>query len=277
MTVIIKKHIEQNWSNAREVILENMQMLGTNATHEQIAKAPKAIIWQRYQEEPKTHPQTDRHMMIDIETLDTCNTAVVLSIGAVEFELHNKSELGFFKDGKISPNVKPKERILSGFYAEFDCQDQKLRGRTTSPSTLQFWKEQSPGLEQFPWLNTKWKSEKKGSEINYYILSCLAKFMSRPGTYLWANGTDFDLGILKSLFGTYKSTMPGAFFMQRDFRTIAGIAPMVNPDCLTNKQFPENKVLHHALADAIHQALKLQTNFQILSGRKPVQEDNDDY
>ena len=65
------------------------------------------------------------HIMVDIETLDTVQSAVVLSIGAVAFDPHTK-ELG------------------EKFYVEFttDLQAQQRLGRTISADTVTWWMQQ---------------------------------------------------------------------------------------------------------------------------------------
>src|SRR3546814_2365974 len=71
-------------------------------------------------------------MMVDLETLDTKNSAVVLSIGAVVWET--------LVDDAGSLDYSVVER----FYRVLSIDEQLAAGRTVSESTLLWWMRQDP-------------------------------------------------------------------------------------------------------------------------------------
>ena len=71
-----------------------------------------------------------RHIMVDLETLDTAHTAVVLSIGAVAFECA--------ADHLIDRALNP----ANFFYAELEIRDQQRARRTLSAQTVTWWMRQ---------------------------------------------------------------------------------------------------------------------------------------
>lgn len=257
MTATIKKHVEQKFPDVVNTILEQMRLNSEVDLWQDLNSFPDLV-------RDQTNLEHQPHVMIDIETLDLQSSAVVLSIGAVEFDLRKDMELGFIVDGRITPNVRPVTRIRSVFYAELFVPDQKNKGRTIGKGTLGFWKEQKPGLEMFRLLKD---NRRDADDINKAILDNLNSRLNKPGMQVWANGTDFDLGILKSLYRDYNQTFGVPFFSQRDARTMYNMAHMIDSRVPKNKDYPTNICLHHALADAVQQVLKLQTLYHILSGK----------
>lgn len=176
--------------------------------------------------------------MLDIETLDTVKTSVVLSIGLVLF--------------KLSPQNKINELFHSSFYTELDCEEQELIGRTKSESTMAFWKRQKPGLEQFKYaypISDKITVNNKDCLTRLHQI--LKKLPKNGG--LWAKGYDFDLEIISNLFGDYGLTTPWQFHQKRCYRTMERWFKSRYPEF----EFPKNTHLHHALEDARHQTVCL--------------------
>lgn len=68
-----------------------------------------------------------RDIMLDLETLDTRPSAVIVSIGAVEFDTNG-------------PNP------LREFYRVLQLPPQLSRGRTECPETLAWWSRQSEAI-----------------------------------------------------------------------------------------------------------------------------------
>lgn len=177
------------------------------------------------------------HIMVDIETLDTVQSAVVLSIGAVAFDPHTK-ELG------------------EKFYVEFttDLKVQQRLGRTISADTVTWWMQQGAAAKQI-FADPAPEGVRRVSTAQG--LAEFASFIARHGgkkVELWGNGADFDNIIIGSLFDTFGLVKPWSYGKNRCYRTM-------------KRMFGENVPLvrqgvhHNGLDDAITQAVHLQEIF----------------
>lgn len=177
------------------------------------------------------------HIMLDLETLDTAPTAVVLSIGAVAFDPYS-NEIG------------------ETFYVESDsAAHQQKNGRTISGATVRWWMQQSEEARKvfgaLPELGTPTNT----------ALRMFTDFVGRNGqdnVKVWGNGADFDNVILGSLFESYGMPRPWSYSKNRCYRTMKniGIGPRRPKD--------REGVHHNALDDAITQAKHLQEIFKCL-------------
>jgi hypothetical protein len=164
----------------------------------------------------------------DLETLGVKATSVILSIGAVAF---NETEL--FQEVKVNLNI-----------------DEQLRwGRTIDGSTLLFWFQQSD------------KARVAATMAPVQVAKALNVFGGLiqgvgPKTLLWANGQDFDLGILGNLYDTVGMARPWVYNAGRDMRTLIDITG--KPDI----KFEGEQ--HDALADAKHQAKVIQAALKMV-------------
>lgn len=172
------------------------------------------------------------HCMIDLETLDTVPSAVVLSIGAVLFD-PNSSYIG------------------ETFYAKLEVETQVNAGRTKSPQTLEWWAKQSDQarLEAFGM---------EGKQPTDEVLSSLRQYINRAISEhelagVWGNGSDFDNVIVADLYRSFGASNAWPFWMNRCFRTLKDLRkPMTFIK-------PQRRGTHHnALDDAVYQAEYLQ-------------------
>ena len=176
-------------------------------------------------------------IMLDIETLDTAQTAVVLSIGAVVFDPHSK-ELG------------------EKFYVEFthDLATQQRVGRTMSADTVVWWMQQGAAAKQ---IFTDPASEGVRRVSTAQGLTEFASFVSRNGgkeAKLWGNGSDFDNVIVGSLFDSFGLVKPWSYSRNRCYRTMKRMFG-------ENVKVSRHGVHHNGLDDAITQAVHLQEIF----------------
>lgn len=172
------------------------------------------------------------HCMIDIETLDTTPTAVVLSIGAVLFD-PNGSYIG------------------DDFYVKLATDEQFKCGRTKSQRTMEWWAQQSQAAQDEAFGLT-------GKLAAVYALTDFRKYINDatinhtlPG--VWGNGSDFDNVIVANLYRSFGLESPWPFWKNRCFRTLKELH--------LPKEFikPQRRGTHHnALDDAIYQAEYLQ-------------------
>jgi 3' exoribonuclease, RNase T-like len=164
-----------------------------------------------------------KDVMIDCETLATTADAVILSIGAVKFDL----ETGQIDD--------------AGFYASIDIDDSLAHGRRISESTLVWWMAQDK------------KAQAVFNEPKQDLESALRSFVEWLGhdrRRPWSNGADFDIPMLAHAFTHFRMDVPWQFWNARCVRTYktlpaAGSVPMFKND-------------HNALRDAVNQAVYVQ-------------------
>lgn len=161
-------------------------------------------------------------IMHDIETLDTKETAVVLSIGAVKFT----------DDG-----------LGVAFYRRLAVDDQIERGRTISGSTVSWWMKQSD------------EARKVFAEPTVSVETALrdyAEFMQGEEFSVWGNGAMFDNSTLLNLYAQYGIPRPWSYRGDRCYRTV--IAEAYNADPRLKDLYVKPTVAHNALADAMCQA-----------------------
>lgn len=182
-----------------------------------------------------------KHIMLDLETLDTTSSAVVISIGAVAFD--------------------PETTALGDmFYVELtdDIAAQQARGRTISGDTVRWWMQQDvlakrvfsvPPADDVERVTT----QEALSRFNLFVAD-----NSGRDVQMWGNGADFDNVILGSLYDAFGAYKPWSYGRNRCYRTMKnlGIGPR-NPKS-------REGVHHNALNDAITQAVHLQEIFACL-------------
>lgn len=162
--------------------------------------------------------------MIDLETLDTKPSAIVVSIGVVAFD-----PVTF--------------QATDGLYAILEMGGQLHRGRTRSPDTLAWWEQQSDAAKAV------FKQPRQDvSEVLDRLDTMLA-----GSDGVWGNGADFDCVITGSLYESFQRTKPWSYSKNRCLRTLKSV--------LLPKQYvkPERLGTHHnAMDDALHQVHQLK-------------------
>jgi hypothetical protein len=158
------------------------------------------------------------HIMIDLETLDTVATAVILSMGACI----------------IGPDPMKFETL----YIEIDTASQPRR--TKSAKTIQWWEDQG-------------NCPRYGTTSLVSALLSLRSYLERITVrpILWCKGTDFDIAILNHTYAQLDIDTPWKYNDVRDFRTIK---KMFGESMVVTTQ---NLRPHHALSDAVFQAQQL--------------------
>lgn len=148
-------------------------------------------------------------MMIDLETLDTKPSAVVLSLGAVVWEtLHSDA------DGLSYEIVERFMRVLN-------MEEQFTRGRTVSQSTLLWWQRQDPTARAEGF-----------NPVRQPVTKVLDDFMTFARQYgsegfdddqinaFWASPVAFDLPIWEDLAMTFSGFVPWRYNQRYDVRTV---------------------------------------------------------
>ena len=171
------------------------------------------------------------HATIDLETLDTCPQATVLSLGAVKFNPFNDSE--------------PYDEL----YFKISVDDQDALKRTTSDSTIEWWSKQDPKIMEEAF-------DQEGAVTVQEALTKINKFVVGVDT-LWGQGYGFDYTILEDMYRSIGKPIPWNFWQIRDSRTLFGVC----------KEDPRKKIqnnLHNALADAYYQSKAIQMAYKEL-------------
>lgn len=175
--------------------------------------------------------------MCDLETLGTVADAVILSIGAVRFDLDSDAidDNGFYRSISIESNLDHKRRIQE--------------------DTLIWWMKQSAA------------AQKVFHEPKETLETALCEFSDWIGddkSFMWGNGADFDNAMLAHAFTSLTIEVPWKFYNSRCYRTYAKLPQVV----AAGIKKPEAK--HNALLDAIDQARTLQRMQAVLTGKKVV-------
>ena len=162
------------------------------------------------------------HIMIDLETLGTAADSVILSIGAVKFDLHR---------GAVDDD--------NGFYRAVSVESNLAWNRRVSETTLQWWFEQSPQAQRV------FFGEKQTLEN---ALVQLSEWIVHKDPVMWSNGADFDLPMLAHAYNTCGIPTPWNFWQSRCYRTYKNL-----PGARALK-LPALGTKHDALDDARSQA-----------------------
>ena len=181
------------------------------------------------------------NFMIDIETLDTKSSAVILTVGIVPF------------DHAMVFDNKAKE-----FFLNTGEQMSKLN-RTVNPSTLSWWMRQ-PDEVRCPMFAVNQKtplSETLDSIDRFFFAECEdyynnEEFDDPEAIKIWSNGPSFDIKILENLYESMGRSMPYHYRSPRCQRTIEGI---LGKDVPRRESDPTR--LHNAKHDAIDQARRV--------------------
>lgn len=171
-----------------------------------------------------------KHVMFDLETLDTVPGSVIVANGATEFDPYT---------GALGQRI----------YQVFDLQDQIDAGLTISGSTLQWWMSQSDGARQVF----------NGPEFRHHLDDGLVEFSvwlegvrhtNNPDgeLYLWGNGANFDNALLRAAAAKFDVDLSVSPFEDRCYRTLKNLFPDIKPG-------PRIGTHHNALDDAIFQAV----------------------
>lgn len=165
------------------------------------------------------------HIMLDLETLDTKSSAIIVSVGLCEFDANEIGEKRHF--------------IL-------DMRSQAARGRTISVDTAVWWMGQTKDAQIPVVTNICQEIHNALDQISHFIR------MNRANKALvWGNGSDFDNVILGSLYDSFGLEKPWSFGRNRCFRTMKNLPGAPGADPFAGEQ-------HNALDDAINQAKHLQ-------------------
>lgn len=172
-------------------------------------------------------PYTD--LMIDLETLDTKTSAVILQIGWCFFDRNNPARKKFTRGW--FPNTQ--EQIDMGF--------------TVSSNTMNWW------IQNMDMYKIQLEAQRLDLHTVVDQMHNIYGGAASYSTQVWAKGTTFDIPILSKIFEP-----PWQYRHIQDLRTLKLITP--------HKFDKENHQLHEAVADATHQAEEVQFLCSMING-----------
>lgn len=158
-------------------------------------------------------------VMFDLETMSVQSNAAILSIGAVNVDLHA---------GKLGDDP---------FYVNVDLASCMKIGLHVQASTIEWWIGQSPGA----------RARLFGNALPLpYALTRFSEWYGHPSRKTWGNGCNFDNVILRNAYQACDMVCPFDFWDDRCYRTLKNLFP--------NVVLPRAEVEHDALSDAVAQA-----------------------
>lgn len=182
-------------------------------------------------------------IMVDLETLDVSPRAVILSVGAVAFNIDEVESVRDFLHGENRQQRSFAQRISL---------DGQLPERTVTNSTFQWWMKQSEAAR-----------DALCGEANSLFAS-LSDFKTwvrevsggndKGKVRLWGNGAAFDNAILRDAYALLHEEHPIPFRNDMCYRTVKA---MLHPGKVEVED-AELLIAHNARHDAIYQAVVLQ-------------------
>ena len=192
-------------------------------------------------------PETPE-IMFDLETLALSPRAVVVSIGAVAFNVRHCDSVSDFK----SPVGQSWGLNARSFYRVLELKTQQLKGRELDGDTVRWWMSQGDEAKKL-FSAEPWSPYAVVDSFNAWV-----RYVG--GKRLWANPTVFDVPKLESLFEDFGVRWP---FTHRDYRDLKTLRAVTRP---LDKTDYADLVAHHALDDAIVQALEVQRIYRYNPG-----------
>ncbi|WP_293913146.1 MULTISPECIES: 3'-5' exonuclease [unclassified Sphingobacterium] len=161
-----------------------------------------------------------KNVMIDIETLGTKPYSVILSIGAIEFDINT----GEIKDT---------------FYRVISTRTSHEAGLLTDLDTIKWWLLQND------------ESRDKLLKGESYLILSLVDLMLFVGenknTCVWSNSPSFDLSLIRNACERTSINVSWEFWQERDVRTISSLMPSIR------KSMIFDGITHYAIDDCKHQ------------------------
>jgi len=172
-----------------------------------------------------------KHIMIDMETLDTAPSTVILTIGVVSFDPRG---VGVIEKLELRPTIDEQTEVYN---------------RSISDDTLRWWGEQSPDAIE----------EAMGDQGRISYRECMEKLYKFcwNADKVWSNGSGFDVVVAENAFRELDMKIPWPFWTIRDCRTIYDLAGVSLKD-------GGHVTSHKAVEDAERQAVVVQKAYQKL-------------
>ncbi len=170
------------------------------------------------------------NVMLDLETFGTAPGCAILAIGAVQFD-PRAGDLGVT------------------FYTDVDPVDCQRLGLTVDASTVLWWLAQGDVARA--------TITRQPRQPLATALACFARWFPPGATRLWCHGATFDVPVLDAAYRAAGLPTPWSYRDVRDTRTLFELTDVTLQRSVTEPA-------HHALDDAVSQALVVQEAYQKL-------------
>lgn len=139
-----------------------------------------------------------KHVMLDLETMGTKPGCVIVSIGAVNFDLDT---------GKIGPK----------FYTSVSIDSCIGWGLLLEEPTVNWWKSQTSQAK------AKWALNPTALSV---ALQDFSDFVQRNDiTQVWGNSASFDCSILAACYNAVNKPLPWHYSQEKCYRTVKALFP----------------------------------------------------
>ncbi len=181
-------------------------------------------------------------IMLDLETLGHTSKSLIVSIGAIAFDINS---------GENYKNI---------FYEKIDPQTCLDVGLKMSVHTVFWWLDQSKEAQKE--LISGEKKPLYGVLLNFYNWFQLYKKNTEfNNIYIWGNGAGFDINLLIDAYEAVKLPIPWSFRNERDVRTLADLKPEIK-----NKIISETTILaHHPIEDCKLQIMYVSETWKAIN------------
>lgn len=145
-----------------------------------------------------------KHIMVDLETLGTKSDSVIVSIGAVQFDMIT---------GELGNSVE----------IEISLESAVENGLRMDTSTVLWWMKQGGDAREKMTI---------AAESGLDLISALKEFDSfvkscGDDCEIWGNSARFDLGLLEDAYVKVRLPIPWKFRNERCVRTLVSLAPSI--------------------------------------------------
>lgn len=169
---------------------------------------------------PSRYPAHLDNLMIDIETLGRTPNAVIIEIAAVQF----------------NPRTGQTGKSINLQIDQQSCVDLGLQ---IDEDTVEWWSNQK---HHYQWRITNPIHLK----VALIQLTDFIKQSVGEDGQVWANGTDFDIAILRNAYDKCQMDFPYPYYNSRDVRTISKMYPHIRDEYA-------REGAHDPLADCLYQ------------------------
>ncbi len=184
------------------------------------------------------------HLVVDLETLDTTPTSVILSFGSSLFAFEERD-----KDFE--------HYINTGFYAKLNPIEQIKSGRTTDQGTIDWWKKQGKEAQKVL-IPQKTDITLRDGLIQFCDYLNNSRYDYKK-SYCWCRGSSFDWPIIEDAFRQHKLKLPYNGWKIRDIKTAVDfMAGTDNGAYNLRNGTPSKFIKHDSLHDCALDILRLK-------------------
>lgn len=186
-------------------------------------------------------PQT--HLIVDIETLSTRPSAVVLSLACTAFQFEVPQSFNYY--------------VENGFHVKIEVEPQIRAGRKIDQDTVDWWLKQTPEAR----LITKKSADDTSpadalDQFRLYIENLRKHHGYDDKGFVWSRGSNFDFPIIETLHHDFEKKLPFSNWRIRCLKTMFDVMTggdwgQYEPESGTPKGFLKHNALHDTAMDAI--------------------------